>query len=50
MNEKQLILELNSLLIRRNLEDWEQERVCEIEELLIELQDMSYEALSEINE
>ena len=50
MNEQKLILELNSLLVRKHLEDWEKERVCEIEELLIELQDMSYEALNEINE
>lgn len=50
MEEKKLILELNSLLIRKKLEDWELERVQEIEEQLQELQDMSYECLNELSE
>lgn len=50
MNEQKLILELNSLLIKKKLEDWEQERLKEIEEELLELQDLSYEALSELSE
>ena len=50
MNEKNLILELNSLLIRKSLEDWEQDRLEEIEAQLEELQDMSYECLNEISE
>ena len=50
MNEKNLILELNSLLIRKSLEDWEQDRLEEIEAQLEELQDMSYQVLNEISE
>ena len=50
MQEKKLILELNSLLIKKKLEPWEQERIQEIEELLQELQDITYECLNEISE
>ena len=50
MNEQKLILELNNLLIKKRLEDWEQDRLEEIEAQLEELQDMSYQVLNEISE
>ena len=50
--EKKLLLELNALKARpySNLEDWEIERMEYLEEQLLEIQDMTYEALLEINE
>ena len=49
MNEK-LIKELNKLRARTNLEDWEEERLQELEEEFLEKEDMSYQCLMEISE
>ena len=48
--EDKLIKELNSLLVKNKLENWEQERLEEIEAQLEELQDLSYECLNELSE
>lgn len=49
MNEK-LIKELNKLRARTHLEDWEEERLQELEDEFLEKEDMSYECLMEISE
>jgi len=48
--EEKLIKELNSLLIKKRLEDWEKERIEEIEAQLEELQDLSYDSLNGLTE
>lgn len=47
MNEQKLILELNDLLILNYKTEEQQERIQEIEEELSELQDLTYEFLTE---
>lgn len=49
MNEKQLLLELNELQVKKNLTDAEKDRMWTIEEELLELQDMTYEALEDLD-
>lgn len=49
MNEK-LIKELNKLRARTHLEDWEEDRLQELEEEFLEKEDMSYQCLMEISE
>ena len=49
MNEK-LIKELNKLRARTHLEDWEEDRLQELEDEFLEKEDMSYECLMEISE
>ena len=49
MNEK-LIKELNKLRSRNDLEDWEEERLQELEDEFLEKEDMSYQCLMEISE
>lgn len=49
MNEKQLLMELNALQIKKELTDAEKERIWTIEEELLELQDMTYEALEDLD-
>ena len=45
MNEKRLLLELNALKFKIDPTEEDLERISEIEAELIELQDLTYEAL-----
>ena len=48
--EEKLIKELNSLLIKVKLTEYEIERIAEIEAELEELQDLSYKSLNDLSE
>lgn len=48
--EEKLIKELNSLLIKVKLTEYELERIAEIEAELEELQDLSYKSLNDLSE
>lgn len=48
--EEKLIKELNSLLIKVKLNEYELERIAEIEAELEELQDLSYKSLNDLSE
>ena len=48
--EEKLIKELNSLLIKVKLNEYQLERIAEIEAELEELQDLSYKSLNDLSE